>query len=303
MEFGAHLPLIGFDARPWSLERLVSYTKTAAGLGYHTLAANDHLVFPRPWFDGPAALAAVAPHAGDMRLATSVALPVVRHPAALAKTLGAIDVLSGGRVIAGLGPGSSARDYELVGVPFDERWPRFDESVRAMRALWTGEPFDGRFYQVARRLDPPPAQDGGPPIWIGSWGSGAGMRRVARLADGWLASAYNATPAGFAETRTGLDAELRRHGKDPANFPNALATTFMYVTEDRAEARRILEDVIGAAINRPLEQLAERLLVGPAGECRAKVAAYEAAGLQQMLLWPVADEERQLTIFRDKVAS
>ena len=74
-----------------------------------------------------------------MTLATTVALPVVRGPVALAKGLAAIDLLSGGRLVVGVGPGSSARDYAVVGVPFEERWKRLDEAVQALRALWLGE--------------------------------------------------------------------------------------------------------------------------------------------------------------------
>jgi len=76
-----------------------------------TLAVNDHLLFATPWLDGPTALAVVASRTQSMRLATTVALPVVRGPVPLAKQLAAIDVLSGGRVVAGVGPGSSAADY------------------------------------------------------------------------------------------------------------------------------------------------------------------------------------------------
>jgi alkanesulfonate monooxygenase SsuD/methylene tetrahydromethanopterin reductase-like flavin-dependent oxidoreductase (luciferase family) len=110
-------------------------------------------------------------------------------------------VLSDGRVDAGLGPGSAAADYALAGVPFEERWPRFDEAVGAIRSAWSTDPgpFPGRFYRSdGPALQPKPAQAGGPPIWIGSWGSEAGLRRVARLADGWLASAYSTTPSAFA---------------------------------------------------------------------------------------------------------
>jgi alkanesulfonate monooxygenase SsuD/methylene tetrahydromethanopterin reductase-like flavin-dependent oxidoreductase (luciferase family) len=127
---------------------------------------------------------------------TSEALPVVRGPVALAKTLGAIDLLSGGRLDAGLGPGSSERDYAVVGMPFAERWPRFEEATTAVRAPWPsdGEPFVGRLYNTTGiSLTPPPAQPGGPSIWVGSWGSGAGLRRVARLSDGGLASGYDTT--------------------------------------------------------------------------------------------------------------
>ena len=69
-----------------------------------------------------------------MTLATTVAVPVLRGPAATAKILAALDLLSGGRLLVGLPPGSSARDYELAGVPFEERWKRLDDAVLALRA-------------------------------------------------------------------------------------------------------------------------------------------------------------------------
>ena len=67
-----------------------------------------------------------------------MSLPVVRGPFALAKALAALDLVSGGRLVAGLGPGSSAADYALGGIPFEERWPRFDEAIQVVRALWDG---------------------------------------------------------------------------------------------------------------------------------------------------------------------
>src|SRR5688572_3406227 len=183
MEFGVHLPLISFNGEQRSLDDLLAFTEAARDLGYRYLCANDHLVFARPWLDGPTALAAVLSRSGEMKLATTVAVPVLRGPAATAKLLAAIDLLSGGRLVVGLGPGSSARDYELVGVPFEERWKRLDEAVLTMRALWAGEAFEGAYHSTAgMTMAPPPVQRPGPPIWLGSWGSAAGLRRVARLA-------------------------------------------------------------------------------------------------------------------------
>ena len=127
---GAHLPLMDFGGNPYSLEHLVAYTQTAARLGFSALSTNDHMVFSVPWLDGPVALAAVIGHSGTMTLATTVSLPVIRGPVPLAKTLVALDILSGGRLIAGVGPGSSRLDYEALGVPFEERWKRFDEATR-----------------------------------------------------------------------------------------------------------------------------------------------------------------------------
>lgn len=101
-------------------------------------------------------------------------------------------------------------------------------------------PFTGQFYSTAGiDLRPRPAQAAGPPIWIASWGSEAGLRRVARLGDGWLASAYNTTPALFAEALTRLNGYLAGHGKDPEVFPNALATMWLYITENSSEADQI----------------------------------------------------------------
>lgn len=305
MDYGAHLPLIDLDRQPWTLHRLLEYAQTAESIGFRALSANDHLVFGRPWLDGPTALAAVLGRTGRMALATTVALPVVRGPVALAKGLAAIDLLSGGRLVVGVGPGSSARDYAAVGIPFEERWKRLDEAVQALRALWLGEgtPFKGEFYSTEGvTLEPRPAQRSGPPIWIGSWGSEAGLRRVARLGDGWLASAYNTTPVAFEADWRRLADQLEVLGKDPNRFPNAIATMFFCVTEDSATSERIVRDVLTPTLKRPEQELRERLLVGPAEDCAQKLAAYRAAGAQRIFLWPVEDELRQLATFQERVA-
>jgi probable F420-dependent oxidoreductase len=305
VDYGAHLPLIALDSQPWTLHRLLEYAEIAESVGFGTLSANDHLVFTRPWLDGPTALAAVLSRTGRMILATTVALPVVRGPVALAKSLAAIDLLCGGRLVVGVGPGSSARDYAAVGVPFEERWKRLDEAVQALRTLWLGDgpPFRGEFYSTEGiTLEPYPAQRPGPPIWIGSWGSEAGLGRVARLGDGWLASAYNTTPEAFAAARRRLAEHLHAVGRNPNQFPNAIATMFFYVTEERATSERIIQEVLSPTLNRPEEELQQRLLVGPAEECAEKLAAYRAAGANRIFLWPVEDELRQLATFQERVA-
>ena len=172
-----------------------------------------------------------------------------------------------------------------------------------MRALWAMDTtFQGRFYSSEGiELEPPPAQKGGPPIWIGSWGSAAGLRRTVRLGDGWLASAYNTTPEIFGDAWKRLQRTLSESGKDPDSFPNAMATMFMYVTEDRTAADRVIREIIQPAINRSEEELRQRLLVGPVQECSEKLLAYQEAGAQRVFVWPVTDELRQLEIFQERV--
>ena len=287
MEFGVHLPLISFMGEQRSLDDLIAVTRAADDLGYTHVCANDHLVFSRPWLDGPTALAAVLAHSGRMTLATTVAVPVLRGPAATAKILAAIDLLSGGRLMVGLGPGSSARDYELVGLRFEERWKRLDEAVQVLRAYWRGDnvAFEGTFYSSAGfTLEPTPAQRPGPPIWIGSWGSAAGLKRVARLADGWLASGYNTTPDLFAQAWSDVQAELAARGRDATRFPNGIATMWCYVTEDRARAEAMLADLLAPLLDRPVEPLRSILPIGSAEECAREGTGVRARGRATHLL-------------------
>jgi alkanesulfonate monooxygenase SsuD/methylene tetrahydromethanopterin reductase-like flavin-dependent oxidoreductase (luciferase family) len=304
VEYGAHLPLIDLGA-PRSLPTLRAYAHAAAGLGYRYLCANDHLVFDRPWLDGPTVLAALIEASGDMTLVTTAALPVLRGPVQLAKTLAAIDALSGGRLVAGVGPGSSAGDYAAVGLGFQERWRRFDEAVQVLRVLLHGDGggFEGEFYSTSGvPPGPRPVQRPGPPIWVASWGSPAGLRRVARLGEGWLASAYNTTPDRFRAGLERLAEELRRVGKAPETFPSAIATTWLHITEDKGVAERTLSEVLAPMLHRPPEALrAAPLLVGPAEVCAERLAALVGAGARRVFVWPLADEAAQLELFRERV--
>jgi probable F420-dependent oxidoreductase len=297
MQFGVHLPQIGWEGQePIDLDRVIAVAAAAERLGFGTVTANDHLVYQRPWLDGPTALAAVLTAAPTVRLMTSVVLPVIRGPVALAKSLGAIDLLSGGRLDAGLGPGSSATDYALAGIPFDERWARFDEAVATVRALWDVDapPFVGRFYDTTGvRLAPPPGQPKGPPIWIGSWGSTAGLRRVARLGDGWLASGYNTTPESFATSWRMLGRMLEAEGRDPATFGSTMATTWLYLTDDAIEARAVNER-LSQMLRRPIDEIEGHLPVGSPAACLDLFGGYRDAGLQRVSVWPMKDEVHQL---------
>jgi alkanesulfonate monooxygenase SsuD/methylene tetrahydromethanopterin reductase-like flavin-dependent oxidoreductase (luciferase family) len=278
-----------------SLARLEATVDTARDCGFAAVSANDHFIFQAPWLDGPTALASVIERSGQMRLATTVALVVLRGPVQLAKALIAIDLLSEGRLVAAVGPGSSERDYAAIGLSFDERWRRFDDALDTLRALLRGEPIAGA------ELAPGPHGPAGIPVWIGSWGSKAGLARVARAGDGWLASAYNTTPERFAAARQSLASELEARGRDPTDFPNALATMWTWVSSDRAEGDRVLREVLAPLLKRDLDELGRQVCVGPPEHCAEFLSRYAAAGCQRVYLWPLADERRQLELIADEV--
>jgi alkanesulfonate monooxygenase SsuD/methylene tetrahydromethanopterin reductase-like flavin-dependent oxidoreductase (luciferase family) len=287
-----HLPLADFGAGPPTGDDLRTFARTANELGYTTLAANDHLLWRQPWLDGPTALASIVSAAGDMTLATSIALPVVRHPVVVAKMLTTLAGLAEGPVVAGLGPGSSSADYLAVGIPFEQRWARFDEALPLVRALVRGEPTTpGTYYAAAPRLAPIP--DRVPQVWFGSWGSDRRLAAMAAAADGWFASAYNATPDQYREARARLDGHLLAAGREPGDFPDALATMWLYVTDSRSEAEHVRNDLLAPALGRDPAQLPD-LPIGSAAHCSEVLAGYAAAGAREVLLWPVRDSLRQL---------
>ena len=282
-----------------SLARLTAPSTPRGECGLAAVSANDHFLFQAPWLDGPTALAAVIERSGAMELATTVALVALRGPVPLAKTLTALDLLSDGRVIAGVGPGSSERDYDAIGVPYEERWERFDEAVAILRSLLRGDPAPEtlRHYAVpGSQLAPAPRRPGGIPLWIGSWGSKAGLRRVARLGDGWLASAYNTTPEGFKAAKDSLSERLDSQGRDAVRFPNALATMWTWVTEDPREADRVLREVLAPLLRREPDDLRDALCVGPAEKCAELLSRYAQAGCERVYLWPLGDEPRQIEL-------
>ena len=276
MELGIHLPLMQFGDEGLSLARLTAAVDAARDCGFASVSANDHFLFQTPWLDGPSALAAVVERSGAMELATTVALVSLRGPVQLAKTLAALDVLSDVRLVAGVGPGSSERDYEIAGVPFDERWQRFEQSVTRLRELLGPE----------SPLAPAPARPGGVPIWLASWGSAAGMRRVARLGDGWFASAYNTTPEAFANAREAL----------PEAFPNALVTMWTWITSDPRDADRALGEVLARMLRRDAATLGAQLCVGSPEHCAELLSRYAEAGCERVHLWPIGDEPRQIEL-------
>jgi alkanesulfonate monooxygenase SsuD/methylene tetrahydromethanopterin reductase-like flavin-dependent oxidoreductase (luciferase family) len=306
MDLGVHLPLMQFGGDEISFTRIAGTVDEARECGFAAVSANDHFIFQTPWLDGPTALASVIERTGGMSVATTVSLAVLRGPVPLAKALTALDVLSEGRLVAGLGPGSSKRDYEALDVPFDERWKRFDEAIAVLRKLLErgSAPVPTRFYGTPPdlELEPPPHRQSGIPLWIGSWGSKAGLRRVARSGDGWLASAYNTTPEEFSKARGRLARELASCGRRAAGFPNGLATMWTWVTEDRAETDRVLRQVLAPLLNRDPDELGEQLCVGPAEHCATLLSRFADAGCDLVYLWPLGDERRQIEILASEVA-
>ena len=182
------------------------YSKTGRMPGREDMPIPDPLV----WLGYAAAVTTT------LKLATGVLILPQRQPAYAAKQLATLDVLSGGRAIAGVGVGWLAEEFAAVGVPFEERGARTDESIQALRSLWSprAEPFRGRFYRwEAVESNPRPVQSGGIPIVVGGHSAPA-ARRAARLGDGFFPA--RGSPEELARLFGIVREECERIGRDPA---------------------------------------------------------------------------------------
>jgi len=166
--------------------------------------------------DPVVSLAHVAGHTDRIRLGTATICAPFTAPALLAKTLTSLDVLSGGRLTAGLGMGWMPEEYAAAGVPYERRGARMDEYLRCLEALWTKDPveFAGEFYTVPRsHVAPRPVQRPHPPVLLGGTVAPA-LRRAGRLAQGWIAGSQqdlNNLGASIELVREGA----RAAGRDP----------------------------------------------------------------------------------------
>ncbi|OZG28819.1 putative F420-dependent oxidoreductase [Williamsia limnetica] len=182
----------------------------AEASGFDIVSTTDHPFPSEEWLVGGGhhaldpfvALSFMAATTSRIRLLTFILVAGYRNPYTTAKSAASLDLLSGGRLIAGMGAGYQANEFDVLGASFDDRGPRFDEAIVAMQEAWTGEVIDreGPFFPAhGHRMLPRPAQRPGPPIWIGG-NSKASIRRVAELADGWLPFEQSAAMSAITNT-------------------------------------------------------------------------------------------------------
>jgi alkanesulfonate monooxygenase SsuD/methylene tetrahydromethanopterin reductase-like flavin-dependent oxidoreductase (luciferase family) len=226
----------------------------------------------------------------DVQVGTAVLLPALRNPVILAHQLATLDQISEGRLIVGVGIGAdtpaSRAEFAAAGVPFAKRVGRLVEGLQLCRALWSGDPvdWDGRWPVVQGQLAPLPFQSGGPPIWLAS-SVPAGIRRAARLFDGWFP--IGPDPTGFAENHKIYRSVAPAGGTD--------ATTALYLTialdENADRAQVMIDDYLSEYYGLPPQILrkVQACFGGPLEEVVAFIRSYVDAGAQHVVLRIVGD--------------
>jgi probable F420-dependent oxidoreductase len=280
---GVQLPEVERDVR-WP--EYVAMARAAEETGFDSLWFGDHLLYrddgrPErgPW-EAWTTLAGLAAVTERVTLGPLVACAAFHPPGLLAKMAAAIDEVSGGRFVLGLGAGWNRTEFDAFGIPFDHRVSRFEEAFAIVRGLLAGErvSFAGRFHRVDDAvLLPPPRRR--TPLMVGSDGE-----RVLRIAlphvDAWNTwyDRYGNTPEGFAALNARIDAAAADAGRDPREIARSACVR---VVLDRSVDERPIDPACP-----PLEGPPERIADG--------IRSIAEAGADEAILVVTPIDERSI---------
>ena len=239
--------------------------RASEAAGFDSVWVGDHLLYRDdgraergPW-DAWTLLAGLAAVTRRVQLGPLVACAGFRAPGLLARAAAAVDELSGGRLVLGLGAGWNEAEFRAFGIPFDNRASRFEEAFEIVRRLIRGErvTFHGRYHDVEDAvLLPSPARP--TPLMIGSTGERV-LRATLPHVEAWNTwfDAYGNTPQGFAATNATIDRAVAAVGRNPSEVERSAC---VLVVLDRAAGERAID----AGVT-PLEGSTEQIASGIAG--------------------------------------
>ncbi len=240
------LPGVASDwERDGTIEDVARIAETADRLGYDHLSCSEHIGVPATeaarrgarYWDPLSTFGYLAARTTRIRFATKVVVLGYHHPLELAKRYGTLDVVSGGRLVLGLGVGTLREEFDLIGAPFEDRGARGDDALAALRAaLSQPEPaYDGPYYSFGGLVVDPCAVQPRVPLWIGGR-TLKSLRRAATLGDGWcpfgVTSEQISSWLGQVELPDGFEVSLGTQGKiDPLRDPRGTEKELLALAE------------------------------------------------------------------------
>jgi len=295
---GSSAPLaFGAQLKPHPPAEQFALVRRLEALGFDGVFTGDHVSFHHPLYESLTLLAAYAAITERLRLGVAVYLLALRAPAVAAKITATLDVLSGGRLIFGVGVGGeNPKEFELCGVPHRERGARVTEAIDVVRTLWRDTPatFKGRFTSFESvSIDPKPVQQP-PPIWIGGR-SDAALTRAGRQGDGWVS--YVVQPERYAQSLAKVRAAAEAAGRDLADFTPA-HLGFVTVGRDYESAKATWVRVLSTRYAQDFGPLAQKYgIIGTAEQCAEQIERFRTAGCRFLIVDAIcdpADEAEQL---------
>ncbi len=256
--------------------RLARTCQEAEAAGAGAIWAVDHLFWPRPFLECLTALAVAATVTRRAVLGSCVLQLPLRDPGTVAKQAAALQVLSGGRLVLGLGVGSHPQEYGAAGVDFAERGRLMDTGLASLRQAWSADGGPDHYPQL-----PAPAPI---PVWVGG-ASGPALGRAATSADGWVPLFL--TPAGYAEASARL-AELTEAAGRPAS--DVARAVVLFVSVGGPGALEAGTAWLSSLYGIPPRAFARHLVAGEPAAVAAEVARYHEAGAEHVVVMVTDDQ-------------
>ena len=291
MKYGLRLPSFALGPDTATLEDMGSYLRRAEDLGVEAAFSIDHLLLTPPaytctWLEPISLLSALAGVTRTMKLGCLVLVLPLRNPAYFAKEWATLDLLSGGRSIFGVGVGWHEKEFELMGIPHNERGRRMNEMLELVTALWNEDnvTYQGKYYQVEDlSIDPKPLQKPTPPIWLGGgsmpfeqkYGQTVTninpvLKRIGKYADVWVPHS-SATVEMVAEDWAKVQAYMGEFDRDPSEM-ETVYNNFIWILKKGEKPESAIKH-FSAYSGMDLEYWREHYLLGEAEELAEKIAA------------------------------
>ena len=263
-------------------EEFLASVQVAEELGYDSVWVGDHVLWPVFWPEPVVLLSAAAAVTSRIALGTGVMLAALRGAAPLAKQTATLQWISNGRFRLGVGTGGEyPKEFEASGVPLADRGRRLDDTLEAVRALWTGAPVT--LHNTAIDVDDatldlvpsPPI-----PLWVGGRSKPA-QRRAARFGDAWMP--FVTTPEHFAQGLANVRAEAAALGRDPEAIRPALQLWGMF-DDDLTVALPTIAERIESTYRVPFERFERYTVYGDTEMWVARLGEYIEAGVRHFNL-------------------
>jgi alkanesulfonate monooxygenase SsuD/methylene tetrahydromethanopterin reductase-like flavin-dependent oxidoreductase (luciferase family) len=269
-------------------EQLLEWARRADRAGFSSLASIGAVSYPT--YEELTVFAAAGAVTRRIRFISNVLIAPARSAAELAKQAATVDQLTGGRLTLGLGLGWRAADFALTGRDFTERGRAFDQLLRDLSRAWSGQALQPDTRPVA-----PPCVQSPIPLIIGGT-TEAAVRRVVEHGTGWTAGGMPADAVeGFAEK---VRTAWRDAGRDGS--PHVMALVYFGLGDTEEQSRRSLLSYYEVAGQQMAHMVAESALRSP-DAIRGAMQAYEAAGVDELILDPTVPDPSQVDLLAEAV--
>jgi len=261
-------------------EQLTEWARRAEARGFSSLGTIDRVAYPN--LEPLTSLAAAAAVTERIGLATTVLLGPLRvNPVALAKQVASVHKISGGRMTLGIGLGGREDDYEITGVSMRTRGKELDAMLERMREVWAGDEMG-------------PQTETEPRVLVGG-GVEASFKRAARFGDGWIAS--GAPPEQFAGWREEFEAAWSAAGRE-GQPQNAGLAYFSLGDQAEEDARSYLTHYYAWLGEETAAWIADSAAKTPE-TIQQYISAFDAAGCQELFLFPSSSDPKQVDLLAD----